>query len=131
MLPLPLYEIVLDAREPRELAEFYHRLTGWEYVAGHEETDPQSDDWLALVAPGGGARLAFQRSVATTPPWPQGARIHVDLRVANLDEGHRHALACGARPLTGTPEDEARPQDPFRVYADPMGHPFCLVQPSA
>jgi hypothetical protein len=45
-----------------------------------------------------------------------------------LDVAHDHFLACGARPLTGTPEQEGRPDDLYRVYADPVGHPFCATQ---
>ena len=53
--------------------------------------------------------------------------MHLDVTVPDLDPVHEHLLACGARPLTGTPEDEGHPEDPFRVYADPTGHPFCVV----
>ncbi|WP_456789624.1 VOC family protein [Cellulomonas sp. P5_C5] len=41
-------------------------------------------------------------------------------------DGHEDARRLGARPLTGTPEDGGHTDDPFRVYADPSGHPFCL-----
>ncbi|MFC8922917.1 VOC family protein [Cellulosimicrobium sp. NPDC057127] len=129
-IPMPLRNVTVDARDPRALAEFYRRLTGWEYTPGHETPDPEGDDWLTLESPGDGpTRLAFQRSDATVPPWPGGARVHVDLRVPDLDAAHEHALACGATALTGTPEEEGHPGDPFRVYADPEGHPFCLCAP--
>ena len=59
-------------------------------------------------------------------PWRVGARVHLDLDVDDLDVGHEDALRLGARPLTGTPEEEGHADDPFRVYADPSGHPFCL-----
>ncbi|MBD5785632.1 VOC family protein [Cellulosimicrobium terreum] len=128
-LPLPLRNVVLDSRDPRALADFYRRLTGWEFTPGHETPDPDGEEWLTLDAPGG-TRLGFQRSDATVPPWPGGARVHVDLTVPDLGSGHEHALACGATPLTGTPAEEGHPDDPFRVYADPEGHPFCLCAPA-
>lgn len=127
--PMRLRNATVDARDPRALAEFYRRLTGWEYTPGHESTDPSGDDWLSLQIPGGASRLAFQRSDADVPPWPGGARVHVDLDVPDLAAAHEHAVACGARPLTGTPEEEGHPDDLFRVYADPEGHPFCLSSP--
>ncbi len=123
--------VVLDCPESRDLAEFYRRLTGWAYEAGHETTDPDGDEFLALVAPTGTPRLCFQRSDGAVPPWPGPARVHVDLDVDDLAAGHEHALACGAVALTGTPEDEGHADDPFRVYADPVGHPFCLCERSS
>ena len=127
--PMRLHNTTIDTRDPRALAEFYRRLTGWTYWPGHEVPDPEGDRWLMLEVPGSTSRLAFQQSDALVTPWPGGARVHVDLWVPDLDAAHEHALACGARPLTGTPEEEGHPEDPFRVYADPEGHPFCLCAP--
>jgi predicted enzyme related to lactoylglutathione lyase len=129
-IPMALRNVTVDARDPRALADFYRRLTGWTWTPGLEAPDPDGDDWVTLESPGDGiTRLAFQRSDAAVPPWPGGARVHVDLHVPDLDAAHEHALACGAVPLTGTPEEEGHPGDPFRVYADPEGHPFCLCSP--
>jgi hypothetical protein len=47
-------------------------------------------------------------------------QLHFDVRVDNLDEGEAAVLALGARRLEGG-------GDNFRVFADPVGHPFCLV----
>jgi catechol 2,3-dioxygenase-like lactoylglutathione lyase family enzyme len=126
--PFELYEVTLDCPEPRELAEFYRRFLGWTYAQGHETTDPAGDDWLVLLPPHGGTRLAFQRSDAAVTPWRQNARVHLDVAVPRLDTVHDHFLACGARPLTGTPEQEGHPDDLYRVYADPVGHAFCATQ---
>lgn len=73
MQALLLYEFTLDRPEPRGLAEFYRRLLGWAYATGHEFADPVGDDWLVLLPPGTGARLAFQRSDQPVRPWPGGA----------------------------------------------------------
>jgi Glyoxalase-like domain len=128
MQPLALLEFTLDCPTPRDLAEFYRRVLGWSYAPGHAETDPDGDNWLVLVPPQGGPRLAFQQSDAAVPPWPGGARAHLDLAVPDLAAAHQHLLACGARPLTGSPAEEGRPDDLYRVYADPVGHPFCATQ---
>ncbi len=131
MTALRLRELVLDCPEPRELAEFYRRLLDWPYAPGHAEWDPDGDDWLVLVAPDDGPRLAFQRSAAVPPPWSRDStvgRVHLDVAVEQLEDAHDAAVAAGARPVSGTPEEDGHPTDRFRVYADPAGHPFCLVQ---
>jgi Glyoxalase-like domain len=120
--------IVLDCPRPRDLAEFYQRLLGWGYEPGHETGDPDGDEWLVLLPGDGGPRLAFQRSDQQVAPWRSSARVHLDLEVADLADAHDHFLACGAVPLSGTPQEEGHSDDPYRVYADPVGHPFCAVQ---
>jgi hypothetical protein len=55
-------------------------------------------------------------------PWRGDARVHLDIAVPSLSDAHAHLLACGAEPLTGTPEEEGHPDDLYRVYADPVGH---------
>ncbi len=58
----------------------------------------------------------------TRPPrWGDPAhptQMHLDVLVADLDEAERTVLEHGATKL----EDF----DGWRVYADPVGHPFCL-----
>jgi Glyoxalase-like domain len=74
-------------------------------------------------------RFSFQRVDDHVPPtWPARDRpqqAHVDILVADLDAADTRALVLGARRLTDDPvahEDES-----FHVYADPAGHPFCLI----
>ena len=43
---------------------------------------------------------------------------------ADLDVAHERALALGARLLEDRSDD---PEEPLRVYADPAGHPFCII----
>jgi hypothetical protein len=46
--------------------------------------------------------------------------MHFDVRVDDLRTAGEQVLALGARRLEGGGER-------FEVYADPAGHPFCLV----
>ena len=129
-----LLQVVLDATDARELAEFYRRLLGLRYRPGDEppapgHPDPQGQDWLVLRN-ADGAQVAFQQ-VPSLPraTWPEGPvpqQLHLDLSVptrAELDAQHERALALGARLLEDDADD---PQEPLRVYADPAGHPFCI-----
>ena len=57
------------------------------------------------------------------PRWPDPAypqQLHLDITVDDADEAERAALALGAHRLPGDGEN-------WRVYADPHGHPFCLL----
>ena len=112
-----LHSVVIDAPDAHALATFYADLLGMEVSKGSP-----GDDWVVVT--GQGYRLAFQEAPDLQPPdWPDPDRpqqFHLDIRVADVDEAEPKALALGARRLPGSGGD-------FRVYADPVGHPFCLV----
>jgi catechol-2,3-dioxygenase len=121
-MPTPrmsLSGIVLDSPDARELAGFYQRLLGWQA----QQDEP---GWVKLASPEGGPGLSFQTEPEyRRPSWPsdparQQMMIHLDLKVDDLDEAGRHALAAGAVLA------DYQPQDDVRVYLDPAGHPFCL-----
>ncbi|MEO1063329.1 MAG: VOC family protein [Actinomycetota bacterium] len=127
---------VLDATDARELAEFYRRLLGFEYARGDEspppgEPDERGTSWLVLCDEAGTARLAVQQvdelPAATWPAADVPQQLHLDLSVPSreaLDEQHERALALGARLLEDRADD---PVESIRIYADPAGHPFCLI----
>jgi hypothetical protein len=111
--------VVLDCAEPRALAEFYQGLLGGEI------TDDEAD-WVTLVVDG--RRIAFQQADDFKPPtWPTGERpqqLHLDLTVDDIESVESKVLALGAVRHQIQPGEA--PGDPFRVYLDPAGHPFCL-----
>jgi hypothetical protein len=115
---------VLDAPDPRALAEFYGQLLGW--PIGTDEPD-----WVTLRPPGGGAGLSFQLEKAyVRPTWPAGPedqqmQLHLDIEVDDLEAAGARAVAAGALLA------EFQPQEDVRVYLDPVGHPFCLWVGSA
>lgn len=133
-------QTVLDATDPRRLAEFYRQLFGLRYRPGDEppgpgQPDPKGQGWLVLRSPAGGGALAFQK-VEELPEatWPDGLvpqQLHLDTTVptrADLDVQHERTLALGARLLLDRSDD---PEEPLRVYADPAGHPFCIFVSAA
>ncbi|MBO1901858.1 VOC family protein [Leucobacter weissii] len=115
-----LHSIVIDCPDPPALAEFYRGILGGE-ILSDDHTDAD-DRWVDL-APASGPRLSFQRSPGYVPPrWPGDdgdQQSHLDVLVEDLDAAHEHLLALGARHL----ESHAT----FRVYLDPVGHPFCTI----
>jgi hypothetical protein len=57
-------------------------------------------------------------------------QLHLDIDVENIDVAEPAVLALGATRLLPTQGglDRDPAGDSFRVYADPAGHPFCLVR---
>jgi predicted enzyme related to lactoylglutathione lyase len=120
---IPLVGIVLDAPDPRELAKFYRQLLGWKIVHGDE-------NWVSMEGPAGSSKISIQREPDYRPPsWPsktdrQQMQIHLDFEVTDLEAAHQLALKAGATPMDWQPQEEG-----VRIFADPVGHIFCLFLP--
>jgi len=110
-----LFAVTIDAPDALALARFYADLLGMEVTYEGPEG--------ALIA-GDGKSVMFQQVNGYNPPrWPDPAypqQAHLDIIVADLDAGQARALELGASRLTAGGER-------FRVFADPAGHPFCLI----
>ena len=109
-----LLHVILDCPDPLALAAFYRDLLG--------QPITYADDDFAVVARNDHTSgIAFQRSPGHRPPtWPDPAvpqQIHFDVMVDDLPAAHDQVIALGATPLGGD-----------HVYADPAGHPFCLIR---
>ncbi|WP_338757753.1 VOC family protein [Nocardia vulneris] len=113
-----LRSVVLDCPEPRKLAQFYIGLLGVRLI------DDEDDTWI-VTADDSGRRLVFQLSAEYQPPHfpdPEASQqVHFDVLVDDIEEAEPRALALGAKLVQ--PNDN----DQFRVYADPVGHIFCLI----
>jgi catechol 2,3-dioxygenase-like lactoylglutathione lyase family enzyme len=113
-----LHHVVIDCPDPPALAAFYSPLVGWPVVWD----DP---DWTVLAADRTSSGLAFQRAPELRPPrWPDPEypqQYHVDIMVDDIVAAAGWARAHGATALEVEP-------DGWGVYADPAGHPFCLLR---
>lgn len=111
-----LHSVVLDCPDPRELSAFYARLLDWPDVEHDAE-----NGWATIKGPAG-VLIEFQQAADYQPPtWPEPGRpqmFHLDLEVDDLATGHERAVGLGAKPMDA--------HETFRVYADPVGHLFCL-----
>ena len=109
--------LIIDCPEPSALAGFYQELLGMIRVQDDK-------DWVVIGDAPDRPGVAFQRAAdLRAPRWPDPdhpQQMHVDVRVDDLDEAESKVLALGATRLDGGGKQ-------FRVYADPVGHPFCLV----
>jgi catechol 2,3-dioxygenase-like lactoylglutathione lyase family enzyme len=113
-----LDSVVIDCPDPRALASFYCELLGMHVVT-------EEDGWVTIRTDSDAPSLAFQKAADLHPPrWPDPAhpqQFHLDVRVDDIEAAERRAIAAGAKRLADGGGET------FRVYADPAGHPFCLV----
>ena len=113
-----LHHVVLDCPDPASLAAFYSALLG-------QPVTSSAPDWVVVSADATTSGIAFQLAADhQAPVWGDPAKpqqAHVDVMVDDLDAAHPLVVALGAKPLAATAGE-------FRVYADPAGHPFCLVR---
>jgi catechol 2,3-dioxygenase-like lactoylglutathione lyase family enzyme len=110
--------LIIDAPDPKALSGFYREMLGMIEV--------QDDgDWVVIGDAPDRPGIAFQQAdVFTAPTWPDPAvpqQMHIDVRVDDLEASERQVLALGATRI-------GEASDNCWVYADPVGHPFCLVQ---
>lgn len=108
-----IHHIILDCPDPRALARFYSELLG-------QPVSYDSDDFVVVAKNETTSGVAFQLAPDhRRPTWPSPAvpqQMHLDIMVENIAEATPLVLALGARKLDGD-----------GVFADPAGHPFCLI----
>ena len=109
-----LHHVVIDCPDPATLASFYSELLGLPVTY-------RADDWVVIAVDDTTSGIAFQLAPDhRAPDWPDPARpqqCHLDVMVDDVRLAEPMVVALGARRLPGG----------HHVYADPAGHPFCLV----
>ncbi len=118
--PIRLGSVVLDCSDPASLAEFYRGLLGGKVGALGAGTAE-----LRVH----GQLLSF-RGVADYeyPKWPDShpEYVRLDLAVREFAASHTLVTSMGAVPLDPVEAPAPGYDRPYRVYADPAGHPFSL-----
>jgi hypothetical protein len=90
----------------------------WVVVGCTREQRDQLQEFYAMLTDG---PIGYGEGGQHPPRWPDPAsptQIHLDVAVADVQTAERRVLGQGARKLAEFPT--------WRVYADPVGHPFCL-----
>ncbi len=107
-----LHHTIVDCPDPAALAAF------WSAVLGDPITY-RSDDFCVVARSSEHSGLGFQLAPDHVPPtWPSPEvpqQLHLDVMVDDVEAARPLVEALGARLLEGS------------VYADPAGHPFCLI----
>lgn len=114
---ITLGSVAINCPNAGELAAFYADITGGQVTF-------VNDEWALVNGPGG--RIDFQTVAGYTPPtWPDQTsptHMHLDFYVDNLATTEARVLAAGATKYDFQPNP-----DHCFVFADPVGHPFCLT----
>ena len=107
------HHLIIDCADPARLAQFYSALLD-------QPITFTSNDFVVVAANETSSGLAFQlASDHRAPTWPDPTvpqQMHLDVMVEDVGAAGPFVLALGATKLDGD-----------NVYADPAGHPFCLI----
>lgn len=117
----------IDCADPVELAHFYSNITGLRVQPFDEGETAESCEWLELWDENGRTKMAFQKiDNYRAPTWPDGdipQQAHMDFHAKDLVISEKQILEIGGRKAQFQPKPNR-----FRVYLDPSGQPFCIVQ---
>ena len=117
----------LDCDNPVELANFYSKITGLKIQPFDEGETAETCEWLELWDEKNRTKMAFQKiENYVKPTWPTGnlpQQAHMDFHAKDLDIAQKQLFEIGAVKAEFQPKPHR-----FRVYLDPAGHPFCIVQ---
>jgi hypothetical protein len=115
--------VALDCPDHTELAKFYSALTGTSVETGSDYAPDVDLEHVFLPT------LSFQKvENYAAPTWPGSnvnKQMHLDFEVDDLDERERLVPSIGAR------KAQYEPGDTYRVFPDPVDHPFRLTITSA
>ncbi len=114
-----LTSVVIDAVDPRVVAEFWCSILGWQIV-------DQSDGGVSIAAPDDSWPVIDFLPVPETKSVKN--RLHLDLRADGVttDEELQRLLELGASPV----DVGQSPDVTWVVLADPEGNEFCLLSQS-
>jgi catechol 2,3-dioxygenase-like lactoylglutathione lyase family enzyme len=109
------HHVVIDAPDPAALAAFYSELIGLPITY-------ESPDWVVIAENDTSSGFAFQFAPDhRAPRWPDPEapqQFHLDVMVEDPATAEAAVIALGGRRLAVGDH----------VYADPAGHPFCLIR---
>lgn len=112
-----LREIVIDSRDPGELARWWARVLDWQVV--------DSEHGYSWISQNGQPQDQMLLVFVPVPEAKTGKdRIHLDISPTGVDQQHEldRLLALGA-----THADIGQGDVPWMVLADPEGNEFCLL----
>ena len=113
-----LHEITVDCADPQLLAQF------WSQFLGGEVVEPLPG-WTRLLGDGIRPDMTFQ---PVPEPKVGKTRIHVDIRVADIEAATDRVIDLGGQSLGQRYDYD---EGTVMTMADPAGNEFCIVQYTA
>jgi predicted enzyme related to lactoylglutathione lyase len=108
--------VTLDCADPETLARFWAPALGYEVLGS-------AGAYVALVPSGGGPGFLLQR---VEEPKSGKNRMHVDLKVPDVEREVERLLGLGAKRLSDATMEEHGSQ--WVVMTDPEGNEFCVCR---
>jgi catechol 2,3-dioxygenase-like lactoylglutathione lyase family enzyme len=109
------HHLIVDCPDPQALAAFYSELLGLPVTY-------RSDHFVVVARDDTSSGFGFQLAPDhRAPRWPDPShpqQMHLDVMVDDIAIATAQVTALGARQLAGGDH----------VFADPAGHPFCLIR---
>ena len=114
-------ELVVDASDPKALADFWCAVLGWQIV----DADESARVYEIADEPDSRPSIVF---LPVPEPKTVKNRIHIDVRPSGCDQAEEveRVMALGARPV-----DVGQGEQPWVVLADPEGNEFCILRKRA
>jgi predicted enzyme related to lactoylglutathione lyase len=120
-MPTRLYSIVLDALDPRALAEFWAGALGW-------TVGPVEGGEVPVRAPWAPDQLPWGLLLLEVPEPKSGKnRLHLDL--ASESAADQQATVERLIGMGAVPVDIGQGDVPWVVLADPEGNELCVLEP--
>ncbi len=108
------HHLIVDCADPLRLAQFYSALFGLPITF-------ESDEFVVVARDETTSGYAFAKvDRPRRPTWPDPEvpqQAHLDVMVDDLAQAAAEVIALGATVLDAA----------SHVFADPAGHPFCLI----
>jgi hypothetical protein len=108
---------VVDAGDPRKLAEFWMAVLGWQPTGKYEGA-------VEIAGEAGGPSLTF---VPVSDEKKGKNRLHIDVNPVGCDQDVEVARLIGLGALRA--DIGQGPDKPWVVLADPEGNEFCVLRP--
>jgi predicted enzyme related to lactoylglutathione lyase len=111
-------ELVVDASDPRALADFWCGVLGWKVI----DADDNARVFEIAASPDARPSIVF---VPVPEPKTVKNRVHIDVNPTGCDQAEEveRVLALGARRV-----DVGQGEQPWVVLADPEGNEFCILR---
>ncbi len=122
ILPIVELFLTLDVNDPERMINFWSSLLDYTLEGEARFEAPEQVYWSLVDRAGVGPRIVIQR---VPEPVSTKTRLHLDIRVPDMESEAHRAVSLGARRIDVTPLTEVGTT--WIRLTDPEGNVFCIV----